>query len=503
MNTFTSFKQDAMHYRTIPIMKRFYGDMHTPIQIFQSLEAEASYILESKDEQSEWSKYSFIGLNPFMFIEEVNSKFLIKNKHKKLISKKDSIKNAFTFMNEFLSVKSPELDIPFSGGAVGYIAYDAVNTFEKVGIFKESEEVSGSFHFIICETIIVYDHQKGEISLLHYVQLNGNEGTNCLKTIYNHANAYIELIMSKMSIRAEEQDDILCIEEIEAINFDLIKSNYSKHTFIQDVEHIKNFIEKGDVFQTVLSQRFELPIKVTGFQLYRVLRTVNPSPYLFYIKIDEKEIIGSSPERLIKIDDGHLEIHPIAGTRRRGTNKEEDNRLAEELLGDKKEQAEHYMLVDLARNDIGKSSEYGSVNTPVLMEVGKFSHVMHLISKVTGNLRNDVTPIDALINAFPAGTVSGAPKVRAMQIINELEPTKRGLYAGAIAYIGFGGNIDSCITIRTMMVKDRIAYVQAGAGIVADSVPELEFKETQNKARALIQTIQMTEKLFAKKVEIK
>jgi len=248
----------------------------------------------------------------------------------------------------------------------------------------------------------------------------------------------------------------------------------------------------------VLSQRFSLPIRITGFQLYRMLRKINPSPYLFYLQTSDAEIVGSSPEKLVQVQNRKIEIHPIAGTRRRGRTKQEDALLAEELLHDPKERAEHYMLVDLARNDIGKVAKYGTVKTPVLMEIGKFSHVMHLISKVTGELKDDVHPIDALLSAFPAGTVSGAPKVRAMQILNELEPTARGVYAGTVAYIGFDGNIDSCIAIRTAVVKDGYAYVQAGAGIVADSIPELEWKETRNKASALIKAIELAETVFAK-----
>jgi anthranilate synthase component I len=227
-----------------------------------------------------------------------------------------------------------------------------------------------------------------------------------------------------------------------------------------------------------------------------MLRHINPSPYMFYFCLDNLEIVGSSPEKLIQVYNRHMEIHPIAGTRRRGRSTEEDERLAEELCHDPKERAEHYMLVDLARNDIGKVAKYGTVRTPVLMEIGKFSHVMHLISKVTGELKEEVHPIDALLAAFPAGTVSGAPKVRAMQILQELEPTARNLYAGTIAYIGFDGNIDSCIAIRTAIVKDGCAYVQAGAGIVADSVPELEWKETRNKASALMKAIERAEQLF-------
>jgi anthranilate synthase component I len=280
------------------------------------------------------------------------------------------------------------------------------------------------------------------------------------------------------------------------VNFDDIKSNYEKSKFMEDVEKVKEYIRSGDIFQAVLSQRFEIPITIDGFSLYRILRIVNPSPYLFYIRINDTELVGSSPERLIYIQDKHLEIHPIAGTRRRGKTNEEDRYFEEELKNDEKEIAEHYMLVDLARNDLGRVAEYGTVKTPTLMEVGRFSHVMHLISKVTAKKKENVHPIDALLSSFPAGTVSGAPKIRAMQIIKELEPNARGSYAGCVAYVGFDGNIDSCITIRTIMVKNNTAYVQAGAGIVVDSVPELEWKETCNKASAMLKTVQLAEKIF-------
>ncbi|MGA9288324.1 MAG: anthranilate synthase component I family protein, partial [Anaerobacillus sp.] len=235
--------------------------------------------------------------------------------------------------------------------------------------------------------------------------------------------------------------------------------------------------------------------------LYRVLRIINPSPYMFYLKMNNVEIIGSSPEKLVQVQDGKIEIDPIAGTRKRGRTDQEDQQLAEELLHDEKERAEHYMLVDLARNDVGRVATYGSVSVPQLMDIGRFSHVMHIISKVTGVLSHQFTSLDAVVASFPAGTVSGAPKVRAMQILNELEPTSRSIYSGAIGYIGFDGNIDSCIAIRTMVIKDGTAYVQAGAGIVADSIPENEWEETRNKASALIKAIQVAESIFDKREE--
>ncbi|KHF30688.1 Anthranilate synthase component 1 [Anoxybacillus sp. BCO1] len=312
---------------------------------------------------------------------------------------------------------------------------------------------------------------------------------------YEAACRTIDELARKMVQGCNEQAHMMFDRNI-SVSFDRVHSNMDRQTFYKAVENIQSYIASGDVFQTVLSQRFAIETSIDGLELYRLLRLLNPSPYLFYLQLGEEQIIGSSPEKLIQVRNRELEIDPIAGTRRRGKDEREDAVLMNELLHDPKERAEHYMLVDLARNDIGRVAMYGTVRTPQFMQVGKFSHVMHLISKVTGTLRKDVHPLDALIAAFPAGTVSGAPKIRAMQIIQELEPTARNVYAGAIAYIGFDGNIDSCIAIRTAVLKNKVAYVQAGAGVVADSLPELEWKETRNKASALIHAIQLAEHVF-------
>lgn len=495
----STFLSNCNEYKTIPIVKTIVGDTLTPIQIFQNLEQEASFILESKDEQSLWSHYSFIGLSPFLFVDEINGEFIIKNGNQQKIAKKSTLKNAFAWIKEHLAVMDVDLPIPFTGGAVGYIGYDAISTFEKVNEHQNNDMNIKRYHFFFCETLLAFNHHKKELSIIHYISLNGDEDTRCKKAVFEHALAKINIYLTKI-LQNNKHQELVPLHNMKAeVSFDDIKSNYEKEMFIRDVNKIKDYIAAGDIFQAVLSQRFEVPVSISGFELYRVLRMVNPSPYLFYIKSDDVEIIGSSPERLINIQEDHLEIHPIAGTRRRGRTPEEDELLAQELLHDEKEKAEHYMLVDLARNDIGRVSKFGTVNTPVLMELGRFSHVMHLISKVTGVISETVDPIDALLAAFPAGTVSGAPKIRAMQILSELEPTARNLYAGTIAYIGFDGNIDSCITIRTIVLKDGVGFIQAGAGIVADSVPELEWKETLNKASALIKTIELAHKMFAGK----
>ncbi|MFC0271605.1 anthranilate synthase component I [Metabacillus herbersteinensis] len=498
ISSFASFAEDSKHYQTIPIIKKYFVDTFTPIELFQLFKEEAVYLLESKDEESNWSRYSFIGLNPFLFIEEKNGEYLILNEQRQVIAKSTSLTGIFGKMQTYLSIKLPDLQIPFVGGAVGFIGYDTVSILEKVEKHPNTDLGQQNCLFFVCETVIAFDHEDKQLYFIHYERVKENEHESNLKAIYHYAEAKLNKYYTMLNQKEQTDSLLLPIVGVHEVNYEAIQSNYQKDKFLEDVEKVKEYIRSGDVFQTVLSQRFEIPITSDGFSLYRILRIVNPSPYMFYIRYHETELVGSSPERLIHIQDKSLEIHPIAGTRRRGRSEEEDEALAAELLNDEKEKAEHYMLVDLARNDLGRVAEYGTVKTPVLMELGKFSHVMHLISKVTARLQETIHPIDALLASFPAGTVSGAPKIRAMQIINELEPTARGCYAGCVAYVGFDGNVDSCITIRTITVKNNVAYVQAGAGIVADSVPELEWKETCNKASALLKSIQIAEEIFGK-----
>lgn len=497
-SSYSTFCEDSAHYRTIPIVKRYTVDDITPIQLFKLYKDEAVYLLESNDVESSWSRYSFIGLNPFLFVEESLGEFSILSEQRKTLFKSNSLTTIFENLQDHLAIKLPDLDLPFVGGAVGYIGYDTVSILEKVKKHKTDDLNQQNCMFFVCETIIAFDHLEKQLYFIHYERVNGNEDEVHLRANYQLAEAKMNKYVSKLQHKGQSEDIPLTVSEQYDVNFDEIKSNYKKSKFLEDVEKVKEYIRAGDIFQGVLSQRFEIPIETDGFSLYQVLRIVNPSPYLFYIRFNDTELVGSSPERLIYIHNKHLEIHPIAGTRRRGRSVEEDGYLETELKNDEKEKAEHYMLVDLARNDLGRVAEYGSVTTPQLMEIGRFSHVMHLVSKVTGKLRNEIHPIDALLSSFPAGTVSGAPKIRAMQIIQELEPAARGSYAGCVAYVGFDGNIDSCITIRTITVKNNIAYVQAGAGIVVDSVPELEWKETCDKASAMLKAIQMAEKVFTK-----
>ncbi|WP_110112968.1 anthranilate synthase component I [Bacillus sp. CGMCC 1.16541] len=499
---YTSFLEDSKHFLTIPIVKKLFVDTITPVDLFQTVKDDATYLLESNDETSPWSNYSFIGMNPFLYLKEEQGAYIIKDKDQQPIRSFSSFKEAFNDVQQVLKVKIPDSDIPFKGGAVGFISYDAVTQIEKVQTHSKNDLHMSTFDFMYCETMLVYHHSKKELSVIHYVCLEEDDGNEEKVKKYEEARVKINTLVEKIAESKHSKTPLMFSSEHREVSFENVTSTYEKSDFVNDVERIKEYIKSGDVFQAVLSQRFQLPTEVAGFDIYRVLRLINPSPYLFYVKVNGVELIGSSPERLIQIENGHLEIHPIAGTRRRGKDEAEDQRLYEDLINDEKERAEHYMLVDLARNDIGRVAEYGTVQTPVLMEQVKFSHVMHLISKVTGRLDHRIHPIDALLSAFPAGTVSGAPKVRAMQILNEIEPVARNVYAGTIAYLGFDGNIDSCIAIRTIILKDQQAYVQAGAGVVADSKPELEWKETRNKASALIKTIQLAQQIHDKKENV-
>lgn len=492
MTTYEEFLKDAGNYRTVPVIESFSTDLLTPVQMFHSLKDEAVYMLESQEPESAWSNFSFIGLDPMVEIEETGRQFIVNDLERGTRLALPSFKEAFEVTLGRLKVKIPDMDIPFKGGGVGYISYDAISDYEPVPRAPEEDVQIANYRLLFCRTLLVYNHRSKEIHIIHFARVD-DDRDNAL--IYEESMETIERIRTHLLHDSDLSDLLLPTVLPMTSTFDL-ESNYKKEKFLGDVEKIKNYIEAGDILQAVLSQRFHKKTERSGFELYRVLRKVNPSPYMYYLKFNQLEVIGSSPERQLEVQDGNLEIHPIAGTRKRGATKEEDDRLARELLEDEKEIAEHRMLVDLARNDIGRVAEYGSVAVSEYMVIGRFSRVMHIISKVRGRLRAGVSPIDAFISSFPAGTLSGAPKVRAMQILRELEPTARNLYGGSILYLGFDGNIDSCITIRTMTLVDQNLYIQAGAGVVADSDPESEYQETINKASALEQTVHLTEKIF-------
>ncbi|WP_240375590.1 anthranilate synthase component I [Bacillus piscicola] len=495
--SFRSYEEQTFQYKMVPYVRRFFTDTVTPIEMFQKFREDAVFLLESKDEGSPWSRFSFIGLTPRYTIKGKGGTYQFTDEKNEILLENDDLAQLFDEAIAWLNPGTLPGPIPFKGGAVGVIPYDSVDDFETELQTERDKEREEDVHFLFCETLIAIDHDTKEITFIHF----DDDQVSDAATRYERCRRIVTQKMQQFTAGIKEEAFISPLELFDAADFEKVVSNYPKEKFLRDVEKIKEYIKAGDVFQAVLSQCFETEITVSAFDIYRALRMINPSPYLFYLKLGETEVVGSSPERLIQVQEEHVEIHPIAGTRKRGRNAAEDDLLSEDLLQDEKEIAEHYMLVDLARNDVGRVSQYGSVETPVLLEIGKFSHVIHIISKVTGRLSAEMRPIEALEASFPAGTVSGAPKFRAMEIIKELEPDRRGIYAGAVCYLGYDGNIDSCIAIRTMIVKNGKARVQAGAGIVADSVPENEFQETQNKAAALLKAIEAAESMFGSKRE--
>jgi anthranilate synthase component I len=376
---------------------------------------------------------------------------------------------------------------PFFGGALGYVAYDTVEQFHGIANNKNPPFDAPEIFFLFVQTLIAFDNLKHTIKVIDNVHLE--PGTN-LRTAYDQASEKIRKIISSLQkkprgIEPRELGDGKAQKKFH--------SNLNRDGFKRAVIQAKEYIQAGDIIQTVLSQRLEAETVADAFEIYRALRFINPSPYMFYLELEDLRIIGSSPETMVRLTGDTVELRPIAGTRPRGATPEEEQTLEADLLGDPKERAEHIMLVDLGRNDVGRIAEIGSVEVNELMGIERYSHVIHIVSNVRGKLAADKSPFDLFVSAFPAGTVSGAPKIRAMQIISELEPEKRGLYAGAIGYFGYNGNLDTCIVIRTIVMKGSKVFITAGAGIVADSDPDAEYQETLNKARAMFRAVDLAE----------
>lgn len=465
-------------YTVIPIMKEIEGDMETPISLFKKLcNDKNTFLLESVEGGDKWGRYSFIGRKPYMTIIGKNNTLTVKykdNTHSTQGKYIDEIKKIF---QKYTMPKL--LDYPdFLGGAVGYIGYDSIRDYETLNNVNVDDIDIPEVHLMIMEEIIVYDHKRQRILIVinNFVTEDNPKG-------YLQCIDQLEEIEEEINIPIKENQGSYKNYPVK------FTGNETMESYMNKVKKAKEYIRNGDIFQVVLSQRLQVETEVNPLEFYRTLRSMNPSPYMYYIEYGDYQIVGSSPELLVKLKDGMIETCPIAGTRPRGNNEEEDKILREELLNDEKEKAEHLMLVDLARNDIGKLSEFGSVKVNQFMEVQQYSHVMHIVTTVVGKIHGEYDMFDVLISALPAGTVSGAPKVRAMEIIDELEDVKRGMYAGSIGYFGFNGNMDMCITIRTILFKDNMAYVQAGAGIVADSDPEKEYLETMGKAKALVEAM--------------
>ncbi|HZI50936.1 MAG TPA: anthranilate synthase component I [Terriglobia bacterium] len=466
------------HGNVIPVYKSVIADFLTPVSAFLKLEKDRPYafLLESVEGGETVARYSFLGCDPFLICRyrrgEPHAAFM---------------ENLRKTLQRFKSVAVPGLP-PFTGGAVGYFGYDMVRVIENIPDTGRDDLGIDDAVLMFYKTVLAFDHLRHQIHIISNLLVD--ESKDSLEAQYAEAEEEVRRIELLLRTPIEPPVTPSSSGEVQ------VRSNFEKNDYLNAVTKAKEYIAAGDIFQVVLSQRFEVDLKTSPFEIYRALRIVNPSPYMYFLKMPEATIVGSSPEMLVKIQGDEASYRPIAGTRPRGPNDAEDERLAQELKADEKERAEHIMLVDLGRNDLGRVCKYGTVRVEDLMFVERYSHVMHLVSALRGQLPPNVDRLDTMMACFPAGTVSGAPKVRAMEIIDEMEPTRRGVYSGAIMYLDFSNNLDSCIAIRTLVVKGNKGYIQAGGGIVADSTPEGEYMETVNKSRALLRAIQLAQRGF-------
>lgn len=469
---FLNYKEKGSNF---PVTLKINGDELTIVAIYYKLKGKNKFLLESVYSENQIGRYSFTGVNPYLKIKSFKDEIIIESQDK-IQEVKGRVLDYIKKYTDFEYEKSL-FNVPFTGGAVGYVGYDVIRQYEKLTNVNEDDLKIPEAYLMFYKDFICFDHFKNEIYIVHNVFKDDRDDFKSIEE---------KLISLKDEIT--ENSKIHSLKETD--KYKEFESNIDKKDFCNIVEKAKEFIKAGDIFQVVLSQRLKFKLNCHPFDIYRRLRSKNPSPYLFYFDFQENfEVAGSSPESLVSVIDDTVTTNPIAGTRRRGISKEDDEKLENELINDEKERAEHLMLVDLGRNDIGKISEFGSVRIDKFMEIQKYSHVMHIASKVSGKIKKGFSVFDALSSCLPVGTVSGAPKVRAMEIIDELENSKRGIYAGAIGYFSYNKNMDTCIAIRTMVFKDNFCYVQSGAGIVYDSNPEDEYIETLNKAMALKEVI--------------
>ncbi|HZB81536.1 MAG TPA: anthranilate synthase component I [Rubrobacteraceae bacterium] len=480
----------AREYDIVPLYAEFIGDLETPISAaLKFADEESIFLLESAEAAERFGRYSFLGFNPRRTLSYGNGMYTIVDADGvREVAAKDPFRGLAGLVAEKSVAPLPNLPA-FVGGAVGYFSYDAVRYLEKLPDAPPNDLHVPEAYFAVTDALIVFDHLRHKvlvISLIDVARLRNVEGEG-FTAAYRRAADDIRRVAERLAAPNVHHTLPSGSGELE------VSSNFTRADYEEAVERAKEYIRAGDAFQIVPSQRFFAEIgELDPFLLYRGLRTVNPSPYMTYLKLGNLALVGASPEPLVRVEGRHVMTRPIAGTRRRGVTSEEDTLLAKELLADAKERAEHVMLVDLGRNDLGRVAKVGTVDLASFMQIERYSHVMHIVSTVTGILREDYTALDALAAAFPAGTVSGAPKVRAMEIVDELEPTRRGPYAGATGYYGVDGRLDTCITLRTAFLKDGFAYFQAGGGVVADSEPSLEYEETRNKAGAMVRALEVT-----------
>jgi len=485
--TFEDFTELARRSTFVPVVKELVADLLTPVSAFLRIAEHSDYafLLESVEGGEHVGRYSFLGKDPFVMLRARDGRTIVEKAGVTTESAQPFVGVLRRMMADFNAPFVPELP-RFTGGAVGYLAYDTAAWFEPVTLQNDGQPdpaLGDEAGFMIFDTVLAFDHVQHRILIIANARITPDDD---LEALYRFACTKIDFL------ERELRRDLSYPQPKAGGNIE-VTSNIPRERFLEMVKTAKEYIAAGDIYQVVLSQRFEADITTDPFTVYRALRHVNPSPYMYFLRMGKVSIVGSSPEMLVRVEGGMAQTHPIAGTRPRGKSDEEDVRLAEELKRNEKERSEHVMLVDLGRNDLGRVSQFGTVRVPQFMGLEKYSHVMHLVSIVEGKLADDQDRLDALVACFPAGTVSGAPKVRAMEIIAELEPDRRGIYAGAVGYLDFAGNLDFCITIRTLVIAGQRAMVQAGAGIVADSNAQAEYQETQDKARALIRALELAQ----------
>jgi anthranilate synthase component 1 len=504
--SFNTFGVQARDVDYVPVYRQLVSDALTPVQAFKKLDlGMASCLFESVIGGEKVGRYSFLAGEPFLMLEARGNQVTITRRNSRADTSGEApaawTRESFesttpltTLREQVQAVRVVHLDPlpPFIGGAVGYAGYDAVRYVEHLPNPPNDDRGLPDLMFAFYDHMVVFDHVQKTIIVLALADVRGNHAHGAdLRRAYDQACQRVDTLIDRLDSPGEPVR-LADINTDGEVHLDYT-SNFTQDQFEDVVHQCVEYIRAGDIFQVVVSQRLQVPLQAAPFELYRTLRVVNPSPFMFYLRTPDVTLVGSSPEILVRVVDGHVTVRPLAGTRRRGDTEQEDQRLAEELLADPKERAEHVMLVDLGRNDVGRVAQYGSVELSDVMVIERYSHVMHITSNVTGQLQGDLDAFDALAACLPAGTVSGAPKVRAMEIIDEMEPHRRGPYAGAVGYIDFAGNMDTCIALRTIVVQEGTAYIQAGAGIVADSVAETEYEETLNKARGLLKAIEITE----------
>ncbi len=482
---FRSFKDKMSSGNIIPVYRTLMADTLTPVSAYRKIaDSPYSFLLESASGPEKIGRYCFIGSSPFAHFRVFGKKVEIQEGER--VRSWDAEEPFTDFRNFLQKIQLARVEgLPsLACGAVGYMGYDVVRYVEDLPGCPTDDRGAPDMYFMFFDEMLVFDHLNKTLKVVCSVRTEGETARGA----YDDATDRVDALIDKLRTPIDELSRDVEQQEGGGLDYE---SNFRHEDYLQVVDRCKEYIRGGDVFQVVPSQRLKVKAEASGFDIYRALRVINPSPYMFLLKMGDLQLVGSSPEVMTRVEGRRVTVRPIAGTRRRGANEREDEMLGKELLSDPKERAEHIMLIDLGRNDLGRVCKYGSISLDEVMVIERYSHVMHIVSNVSGELMDGQDALDALLACLPAGTLTGAPKVRAMEIIDEVEPTKRGPYGGAVGYFDFSGDMDTCIAIRTIVLKDDYAYMQAGGGVVADSRPELEYKETMNKAKALLRAIQV------------